>query len=302
MSGKKLENSAIKKLSSSTGLFSSLFSSNFDDAAAELFHQAGNSYILEKNFHDAIRCYINAYTEYDKLENDFYAMKNLSLAVTYAQQTNEFKSAKLIEYMIIIANNMGKNGKMKEHNDQYLKIVNIYETEENYTMALYVLNNCVDLNNLWYNKVIERKSELLIKQNKYLEAGKNYEYLTDIIIKRDKTILSYASCRQYSLLSILCDLASNDLVSANNKRVKFCDLDNMFDTSYEGKLAINVFIAIENQNVIDFELAYAEYDRVLKLKPLHITLLTVAKKYILQFEETTNHNNSSSDYNGSDFC
>lgn len=304
MSGKKLETSAVEKLNSSRGLFSSLFSSSTSDESAELFHKAGNSYILEKKIHDAIRCYMRAYTEYDKLTNhDHYAMKNLSLAVTHAKQTGEFSSEKLIECMTIIAQNSGKNGKMKEHNDQYLEISSIYETNCNLEMAMLALDNCVNLNNLWFDEVIKRKSELLIKQNKYIEAGKSYESLADTIINREKKVTSFVSSRQYSLLSVLCFLASNDLVSANDKCTKFENLDDMFDTSYEGKLAIDVLHATENQNIVDFELACDNYNRVLKLKPLHVTLLTVAKKYITHFEENADHTSSSNnDYNESDFC
>lgn len=304
MAGKKLENSAIDKLNSSRGLFSSFFSSSTADESAQLFHEAGNSYILEKKFHDAIRCYMRAYVEYDKLKtHDHYAMKNLALAVKHGKQTGEFESEKLIEYMTIIAQNSGRNGKMKDHNDQYLEISSIYETNNNIKMALSVLDQCVNLDNLWFDEVIKRKSELLIKQTKYVEAGNNYENLTDIITNREKKITSYVSSRQYSLLSILCFLASNDIVSARNMYDKVINLDDMFDTSYEGNLANGVLHAIENQNISDFELACDNYNRVLKLKPLHVTLLTVAKKYISQFDETVDHTSSSNnDYNESDFC
>lgn len=300
MSGQQLEKLAIEKLTSSRGIFSSLFSFPSPEDIADLFHKAGNSYILEKKFHDAVRCYMKAYTEYNKLAGyDHYAMKNLSLAVTYAKQTNAFKSDKLIECYTLMAQNYGINGKMKEHNDQYLNISNIYEIDCNLLMALSVLDNCVDLNNLSSDEVIKRKSELLIKQNKYIEASKIYDQLIDTIINRDKKITSCVTCRQYSLLSVLCCIASNDLVSANNKCEKFNNLDDMFDTSYEGQLAINTLRAIETQNIADFELACENYNRILKLKPLHTALLTIAKKYILEFDDSVNQSN---DYNESDFC
>lgn len=54
MSGKNLEKLTIKKLISSKGFFATFFSSSISDDAAELFHKAGNAYILETNFYDAI--------------------------------------------------------------------------------------------------------------------------------------------------------------------------------------------------------------------------------------------------------
>lgn len=305
MSGKELEILAYDKKKSSKGIFSSFFNPpSFDEEIADLFNKAGNSYIVEKQIEDAVRCYMLAYEEYDKLKNhDYYSMKNLMLAITNAKETNIFSCEKLIELLTIVAKNNGKNGKLKEHNEKYLEISEIYEQNNNIQQAIDVLDNCIYINSIYYDDILKKKAELMIKQFKYIDAGNVYEKIVENIIARDKKS-SYYSSRQYATLSVLCALASNDLVCANNRCTKYKNYDEMFDVDHDGKLACSVLISIENQNIRDFENSCDNYNRVLKLKSSYITLLTVAKKYIDQQEEdiNTTNNQHENDYNEEDFC
>jgi tetratricopeptide (TPR) repeat protein len=297
MSSKELETLAIQKASASNGFFSKLFSSSPDESA-ELFSKAGNSYAMEKKFSDATRCFMNSYDEYTKIGgHEYYAIKNLQSAIKYSKQTKDFSSQKIIELLKIVAKSLGRDGKLKEHNDKYMEISYLYEENNDLEMAIGILNECVDTNNLTFDEIVKRQAELLTKQTKYIEASETYENLVKSIIARDKKISSYASSRQYELMSILCALASDDSVNANNKYTKFSELDEMFTTSYEGNLANGLINAFEEQNLENINIACDEYNRVMKFKPINPDILSAIKKHVAQLT-----NDVENDYNENDYC
>jgi tetratricopeptide (TPR) repeat protein len=241
---------------------------------------------------------MNSYDEYTKIGgHEYYAIKNLQSAIKYSKQTKDFSSQKIIELLKIVAKSLGRDGKLKEHNDKYMEISYLYEENNDLEMAIGILNECVDTNNLTFDEIVKRQAELLTKQTKYIEASETYENLVKSIIARDKKISSYASSRQYELMSILCALASDDSVNANNKYTKFSELDEMFTTSYEGNLANGLINAFEEQNLENINIACDEYNRVMKFKPINPDILSAIKKHVAQLT-----NDVENDYNENDYC
>jgi hypothetical protein len=307
MSGKEFEKSANDKISASTNFFMRMFQTYNTDEGAELFNKAGNSYVTENNLHDAVRCYIRAHEEYSKSDHcGHYAIKNLSLAVKYAQEINEFKSCDIIEKIKIIAKIQGQNGNLKEMNDRYVEISKIYENENDLENAISILNKCTILNKLWDDDIEKRRAELLIKQNKIIEAGNIYEKLAYKILKREPALYIYETIKKCMVLSILCSFAVNDLVSANEKYVKTCEVIATFEISYEGKFIKNIYDSIDTQDINKFEFSCIEREKMLKMDNVFVNLLTLAKKYI--FIDQDNDKNMENDTNGineydeSEFC
>jgi tetratricopeptide (TPR) repeat protein len=309
-SGKKLEDQANEKNKGSLKKF--LFGliegyNDFNEELASLFNKAGNAYILEKKISDAIRCYMTAYETYNKTNkyNSYYSIMNLKLAINYARQINEYSEQKIISLLTIVAQHYGNDGKMKEHNDQYVEISKIHENNNVLQNAYKVLDMCVDVDNVSFDEIYKRKAEILIKMNKLTEASEICENIVTKIINRDKKILSCATARKYELLAILSALATNDIVSTNNKINKFIKLDDTFQNSYEGTLVISLVDAFENNNILDFNTACSTYDKIMKLKSIHMSLLETIKQYVIidySNNNTDNTNNVTQDHLNNDIA
>lgn len=303
MSGEDLEKKAYHKQKSTNSVFSLFFDFLIDvspDSSAELFNQAGNLYLLEKNNKKAVECYIKAYEEYNKLGTyNHYAMKNLSLAVTHGKENNMFSTKKLIEMITILADNYGKHGNMREHNEKYVEISLIYEKKNDLKNAILVLEKCVNTLNSSYDEIVTRKGELLINDSKYIEAGICFEELANNICARDKKISSVISSRQPYAMSLLCMLAAEDQVRANNLYLQISSFDQNFDLDSLGKLAKSVMTSINDQSIYNFKQSCKDYDKTTKLKSVHIKLLTeIQKKF--QFEDI--NKNTQNDYDENDYC
>lgn len=95
----------------------------------------------------------------------------------------------------------------------------------------------------------------------------------------DSNLLKF-NAKGYFLQSILCHLANNDGVGAEQALAKYEGVDYTFGESREGKFSRQLVECVEGLDVESFATACFEYDRISKLDPWKTSMLVKVKRSI----------------------
>lgn len=178
----------------------------------------------------------------------------------------------LIATYLKIADHYSLKSDMSRYNLQYIEIAKLHEQDEEYIEALKILNKCIE-EKTNYDKVLEKRSTIQMKLEKFADASKTFESMAERQLK--KTLGAF-SARKHICMSILCALVF-DVVLAKNKFDHFTNTDHTFESSKEGTLVSQVLEAIYKNDVDGFEYACADFDRIVNLTPEQVLLLTKTK-------------------------
>ena len=95
----------------------------------------------------------------------------------------------------------------------------------------------------------------------------------------DSNLLKF-NAKGYFLQTILCHLANNDSIAAQQARDRYESLDYTFGSAREGKFASQLIECVEGFDAEGFATACYEYDRVSKLDPWKTSILVRVKRTI----------------------
>jgi alpha-soluble NSF attachment protein len=127
-----------------------------------------------------------------------------------------------------------------------------------------------------YAKVAELCSAALDPPD-LLRAAQLYDQLGRNCL--DSNLLKF-NAKGYFLQSILCSLANNDAVGAEQALAKYEGVDYTFGESREGKFARQLVECVAGMDVESFATACFEYDRISKLDPWKTSMLVKVKRSI----------------------
>ena len=103
----------------------------------------------------------------------------------------------------------------------------------------------------------------------------------------DSNLLKF-NAKGYFLQSILCHLANNDAVGAEQALSKFESIDYTFGESREGKFSRKLVECVEGLDADLFATTCFEYDRISKLDPWKTSMLVRVKRSIQGGEDEGN--------------
>jgi alpha-soluble NSF attachment protein len=95
----------------------------------------------------------------------------------------------------------------------------------------------------------------------------------------DSNLLKF-NAKGYFLQAILCHLANNDAIAAQQATDRYQTLDYTFGSAREGKFASQLIECVEGFDAEGFATACYEYDRVSKLDPWKTSILVKVKRTI----------------------
>jgi alpha-soluble NSF attachment protein len=95
----------------------------------------------------------------------------------------------------------------------------------------------------------------------------------------DSNILKF-NARGFFLQAILCHLANNDAIAAEQAFSRYSSLDYTFGDSREGKLCQRLIETVDGFDTDGFATACFEYDRISKLDPWKTSMLVKVKRTI----------------------
>lgn len=110
-----------------------------------------------------------------------------------------------------------------------------------------------------------------------LRAGQIYDDLGRRCL--DSNLLKF-NAKGYFLQSVLCSLANNDAIGAEQALERYEGVDYTFGESREGKFARELIECVKNYDAEGFGTACFEYDRISKLDPWKTSILVKVKKTI----------------------
>ncbi len=170
------------------------------------------------------------------------------------------------------------SGEMANFNEQHLEISKMFEKDGRLELAIKQLENCV--NDKLYEKVLEKKGDLLLRLAKYKDASVVFKECGEkYIIKSSTTGSIYA--KPLFFMSMLSIMATKKIVDSNKHLDELINLDQSFVNSCEGKCVTDIIKSLNSGNVNDFEQACATYELFRKLTSLQIDLLILAKEMLV---------------------
>ena len=110
-----------------------------------------------------------------------------------------------------------------------------------------------------------------------MRAGQIYDDLGRRCL--DSNLLKF-NAKGYFLQAILCSLANNDAIGAEQALQRYEGVDYTFGESREGKFAKELIECVQNFDAEAFGTACFEYDRISKLDPWKTSILVKVKKTI----------------------
>ncbi len=149
--------------------------------------------------------------------------------------------------------------------ESYQQAADLYEMEQQKSQASQCLVKVAEL------------SSAALTPPEFLRAAQLYEKLGSDCL--ESNLLKY-NAKGYFLQSILCHLANQDSVGAENAMSRYSSLDFSLRESREGKFAEDLITAVNAFDSEGFATACYEYDRISKLDPWKTTILLSVRKSV----------------------
>lgn len=269
-----LFNNALKKYNT---WYKFIDKSNYNSDALDLFEKAKNKYYMDKKFDKVCECYnwmIKCANECTKgySYNDIYRTYE-----DYAEflLNKNIDIDKSIELYDIAINNYISQGRFNNISRIKEKIADYYHKKENYVEAIKFYLEVKELNtdNKYnFQKITKILFESFVLTNNY----ENAIQITDERIKNVTAITKY-NLQNLVLDAMLCYIVYDKDIAAVKFKT-YCDENPTITGSMQCNLINNIFNALENNKVDDFEYTVKKYDAVAPLSNIYIKLLTIIKE------------------------
>jgi len=258
--------------------------------ASELFDKAGNAYKVGGFYYEAGASYMKSATIFrDDLKNSFDASKAFQNAATNFKKADPQKAMEAYNAAIML---MTDSGRVLQAAKLSKECAAVYENEELDTeekshtvLAIEMYQQSADFftaedshsqaNQCWA-KVAELCSAALDPPD-LIRAAKLYDDLGQKCL--DSNLLKF-NAKGYFLQAIICHLANNDDVAAEQCQDRCKAADYTFDSSREGKFASQMIECIKGYDNEGFATACFEYDKISKLDPWKTSMLVKVKRTI----------------------
>lgn len=267
------------------------FSSSADqkhEDAAELFGRAANAFKVGGFMNEAGDAYGRvAIIQRDKLKNGMEASKALSDAGHCYKKSDAQKAISAFRESITMLCDAGRLtqaarlskevGDLMENDisgddnsvrlaiESYQQAAELYEMEQQKSQASQCLVKVAEL------------SSAALETPELIRAAELYEKLGKDCL--DSNLLKF-NAKGYFLQSVLCQLANQDSVAAEQAMSRYTAMDFTFRESREGKFSERLIECVNGMDAEDFATACFEYDRISKFDPWKTTILLAVKKSI----------------------
>ncbi len=278
ISGKTLENQASLLLNKRSLIDWFINQDDLKEDAALLYKQAASKYFTEKDINNAMRCLKKSTQIYSGIKTCSVNVKeNIKLLIQYNKSVDNCDSNVLIKLYKELADIYSVSGDMMNYNEQHIEIAKILEKDNKCEEGLEQLSHCVD--DKMYEKVLEKKADLLLKIKKYNEALKIFQAAGEKHIEKSKTVGSIYA-RPLFFMSMLCAMATKNLALINDHFNILTNIDHVFQNSNEGKRIEEFVKALNDCNIDDFTNACKSYESCKKFTPQQIEMLLLARELI----------------------
>lgn len=284
-----------QRLEKSNSFFEYIFTQlkfNRFEQIAELYEKAGNickindKLLSIEYFTKALNYYRNANIfdlEY-KQKEIFAELGNLYLKIDYKKSIKQYNKivdwyysrgdiSNIIKTHKIIADIYFDNLDYANAVETYMTIIELAETDSN--------DHIIEK-----RYVVEKMCKIYCEQENLVDIKdleKLHYAIADNYMKKNSVLMS-SSARNFISNGILINLASDDIVNAQNNFNKYRNLDHAFDKSREGKFIAELIKAIETNNIDELGTICANYDHITSLDYFQVKLLLKIKKNIGLFD------------------
>ncbi|ODQ81098.1 hypothetical protein BABINDRAFT_6937 [Babjeviella inositovora NRRL Y-12698] len=290
MDPQELIRDADKKASVTSGGFLSSFfgSSSLEryEEATDLYTQAANMYKVQKNYSKAGDAFVKAAACQKKAENANDNANCLIDAFKCFKQSNADleKAIQCLEEAIQV---FLLQGQFRRAANFEMDLAELYETMDDLARAAHAYEQAGD----WFagdsaqalaNKAYLKCADFKALLGEYQPAIKMYGIIIENSLGNN---LSKWSLKDYFLKVVLCNMAQEDIVGAQNSLNKFLADDGSFESTREYKLAVDIVEAFQQGDSQLFTDKVYEYDQFSKLDKIKTQLLVNIKKLIAADED-----------------
>lgn len=254
--------------------------------AAELFQKAANAFKVGGFNTEAGDAYAKAADIFqNKLKNGMEASKALTESGHCYKKSDPKKAIESFRESISMLCDAGRLAQAARLSKETAELFENDEDESSVALAIESYQQAADLYDMEQqksasNQCIVKVAELTsagLNPPDFLKAAQLYEKLGKDCL--DSNLLKY-NAKGYFLQSILCHLANQDSVGAENAMSLYGSLDFTFRDSREGKFAEELVECVNGFDAEGFATACFEYDRISKLDPWKTTVLLSVRKAI----------------------
>ena len=272
--GQKFYNDAEKKLK---GFMLFNKEGKYEDAA-DLFAKSGNAYKSVRDFGKAGDAYAKSAETYLQINHLNDAASQYADAGKNYSKVPELKQ-KAIEAFRSASRIYRENGKATNAAKLLVEASKIFIENEDLDSAIEALQDAVQL----YEDEDQPSSavphittlaEIKSQQKKWLEASNLFKKVADIRLSDRLTQLAAA---EFITKSVVCKLAADDVVGAEQLTEDYVNQSPPFVNSREYKLLKGIIEAIKNTNSEDFSTAIYQYDQIKKLDKWYVETLLLVK-------------------------
>lgn len=259
-----------------------------NEDAAELYKQAANAFKVGGASSEAGDAYTKAAEIYlDKLKNVLEGSSCMTQAGHAYKKIDA--DAAIAAYRSAISH-LCNGGRLTQAAKLSKEVAELYENQEanesdSANLAIESYQQAAELFDMEQQK--SQSSSCLLKVAELCSAALDPPEFTraaDIYSDQGKNALDSNLLKFHAkghfLNCILCQLANQDSVGAEQSMSRFSSLDFTFGDSREGKLASSLLECVENFDSDGFATACFEYDRISKFDPWKTTILVTIKRQI----------------------
>lgn len=271
------------------GFFSALFgSSSLEryEEATELYTQAANTYKVRKSYTQAGDAFVKAAEAQKKAGSANDTANCLIDAFKCFKQasTDLPKAIACLEEAIQV---FLLQGQFRRAANFQMDLAELHETMSNETAAAVAYEQAGD----WFagdsalalaNKAYLKCADLRAAGGEYQKAITIYAQIIETSLGNN---LSKWSLKDYFLKVVLCNMALQDVVGAQNALTKAVTEDPSFETTREHKLASDILAAYQQGDSQVFTDTVFEFDQFSKLDKVKTQLLVAVKRGIEEDED-----------------
>lgn len=252
------------------------------DNASELYKNSGNAYKMENDWVLAAKSFTKAAETSIKADNLNFAVTYHVEAANCYKRINPVDSINSMIKAIKICVHLGKFDSCGKY---WKTIGEIYEADKNYPDALIAYEKSAD----FFEKCnsVSGRRDSLTKVADFTavvnptNAANIYEKLAKDCFNNN---LSRFKAKEYFYQALQCILVTSDYVNLARKLEEYKNLDFSFSGSRECRFIEKLAETCENSDPESFSQACFDYDNIIPLNPLQVTLLQQAKEKIIDPE------------------
>jgi alpha-soluble NSF attachment protein len=239
---------------------------DINEEARDLYLKAGNTFMMENDFENAGECFIQAY-DLSKILNHIYSQINALKSAALAYKTINYN--KSIQCYFECINFYTQDGKFSDIIKCYQLIGEIYEENDCAEQALNTYQKCLNvsiISDFALCSILDKIANIYVLTNKYLQAIETFQQLVKSELKKHIS-------KKYIIKILLCSCA----IDHTDAQIRLSEFTN-FNTCYERTFIDEIFVAIETQNVSQYENACFKYNNMWQMDKLDTHLLAIIKR------------------------